>query len=171
MEIVSSLHVLNVHIRYVHYTYTYSKNFARLTANLSFMLRAFRRRPRCLPSLRLLLNRSTSVSLFGFFWFWKTSFERKRTNKQKKKRAWEPKKTNKSSYLIDVWRLWMRPIESHFVLLCWYFSAKPTHCRKMSTPALVSISHLGADRGTVQSYWKSARCFLNVFHLRSKCEI
>lgn len=84
MEIVSSLHVLNVHIRYVHYTYTYSKNFARLTANLSFMLRAFRRRPRCLPSLRLFLNRSTSVSLFGFFWFWKTSFERKRTNKQKK---------------------------------------------------------------------------------------
>lgn len=97
---------------------------------------------------------------------------REKKNKQtKKKRAWEPKKTNKSSYLIDVWRLWMRPIESHFVLLCWYFSAKPTHCRKMSTPALVSISHLGADRGTVQSYWKSARCFLNVFHLRSKCEI
>lgn len=26
---MSSLHVLNVHIQYVHYTYTYSKNFAR----------------------------------------------------------------------------------------------------------------------------------------------
>lgn len=25
MEIVSSLHVLNIHIQYVHYTYTYSK--------------------------------------------------------------------------------------------------------------------------------------------------
>lgn len=41
VEFVSRLHVLNVHIEYVHYTDTHSKNFARWIANLLFMLRGF----------------------------------------------------------------------------------------------------------------------------------
>ncbi len=70
MGIVSSLHVLNVHIQYVHYTYTYSNNFARLIADLLSTPRAFCRRPRCLPSPRLmkLQHFFIFVVLFGALW-------------------------------------------------------------------------------------------------------
>lgn len=89
MEIVSSLHVLNVHIQYVHYTYL--KNFARLIASLVFMLRAFVADQDVFQVL-CLSNCSVSVCAIMVY-FGKTSLKEKKTKQASLK---------KSSYLMDV---------------------------------------------------------------------
>lgn len=110
------------------------QNFARLIANLLFMLRAFVQ-----DVFRV------SISVFVL----EDLSERKKNKKISLK---------KSSYLIDAWRLWMRPIEeSHFVLLCEYFPPNQL------TAEMHPHRHFCVQ--TDSSCWKAACC------LKSKYKI
>lgn len=89
MGIVSSLHVLNVHIQYLHYTYTYSKNFARLIANLLFHAEGV-----LLQTKMSSESSAGNTAAFLFLFILKSSLIEKKKG--------EKREPGKSSYLIKV---------------------------------------------------------------------
>lgn len=127
MEIVSSLHVLNVHIQYVHYTYTYSRT---LHGWLPTCYSCWERLSQTKMSSESSVVKTAAFMFFCFVLFWKTSPKEKR-----KKKEGEPKK---KILILDRCVTFVN--ETYWIPLCTtmlMISTKPTHCRKMSTSTLV----------------------------------
>lgn len=103
-EIVSSLHVLNVHIQYVHYTHTHThllENFARWIAKL-FFLHTESVYPRERRQTKM-SSESSAVKTEAFLFLF--LFLEDLSKKLRKKRERERESLKKTSYLIDAWRL------------------------------------------------------------------
>lgn len=152
MEIVSSLHVLNVHIQYVHYTHTYSKTLhGWLPTSYSCSER--------LSQTKMSSEFSAvKTAAFQFFCCFGRPLQKTEQRERLKKKSW---------YLIELWLLWMRPIKSHFVLLCLYCPPN-----QFTASTLVFILYLDWS-WNISSYWKSACSFSKycIFLLKSKYKI